>query len=367
MSDLERRLGESLKSVRAAVAESRAERSVAAHAEFRTRLKRRRVTRFATLAATAGVMTGVIAIAATQGGDLFQRTERRPSVPATPGEYIAVGENPVGVSVGGNLAWVASSGGTITRVDPTTNRSTGVSGVGGEPADVVLTPGAVWFSDSGDGTIKQLDARTAKFVGAPLPIGSQGVYIDIDVGPEGTIWATSPDFGALVAIDASTGEEVRRVLVTSPTELAITGGSLWTLVEHGAALVRFDFDSSQEAIRVPMDDVDKTDLASTATAVYVAEADGTILAVDAATGEVTARASADGTDPELAIGMGSLWVVSDGEGTDAKLERLDLGDLRPDRKATKFVGAPTDVTLGEGSAWVTDTGRDTVVRLPLSP
>jgi streptogramin lyase len=364
MNDLDRRLGESLKSVRAALSESRAARAVGAHAEFRRRLRRRRVTRFAAVAAAAGVMTGVVAIAATQGRDLFERTDRRPAVPApAPGTYIAVGEAPVGVSVGGNRVWVASGRGAITRVDPSTNRSTGVIPVGGEPSDIALTRDAVWFSDSNDGSVKRLDAGSATFSGTPLSLGSQGVHIDLDVGPDGMVWATSPDLGALVAIDAISGEEVRRVFVASPVELSVAAGSVWALVDGGATLVRYDFDTQQEAVRVPVDDAVKTDMASTASAVYVAEEDGTILKIDPATGEVTARTTADGLSPELAVGKGALWVVSDGEGTDARLEQLSLDDLRPAARSLRFVGTPTDVTLGEGSVWVTDAGRDTVVRL----
>jgi outer membrane protein assembly factor BamB len=363
MNDLDRRLGESLKTVSSALRDARAERAVAAHAEFRRRLRRRRVTRYTALVATAGVLSGVIAIAATQGRELFERKERGPAVPAPAGEYIAVGEEPVGVSVGRNVVWVASRQGTITRVNAATNRSTGVIDVGGEPTDVALTPGAVWYSDSDDGTIKRIDARTSKFIGSPFPIGSQGVHIDLDVGPEGTVWAVSHDFGALIAIDAATGEEARRVLYDTPIEVSITAGSIWALVERGATLVRWDFDTQQEALRVPAGDAPKTDMASTSSAVYVAEADGTVVQIDPATGEASARAAVDGVNPELAVGEGSLWVVSDTDGIEAELERLNLEDLSRMGPSKTFVGTPTDVTLGDGSVWVTDSGRDTVVRL----
>jgi hypothetical protein len=58
-----------------------------------------------------------------------------------------------------------------------------------------------------------------------------------------------------------------------------------------------------------------------------------------------------------------LWVTSDLEGVDAELARLDLADLSPLGKTRKFVGAPTDVTIGGDSIWISDTGRETVVRL----
>jgi streptogramin lyase len=366
MNDLDRRLDESLKTVSEALRESRAARSVDAHAEFRRRLKRRRVTRFASLATTTAVLAIVAAIAATQGSDLFEDRKGDTVAPA-PGTYIRVGDDPVGVSVDGDTVWVASTNGTITRVDAATNQSTHVVNVGGEPTDVALANGAVWYSDAEDGTIKRLNAfEPDTFVGTPLPIGSQGVHVDLDVGRKGVVWATSPDFGALVAIDPDSGAELHRFLVTLPVELAIARGSIWTLADDGATLVRFDFDTRAEAVREPLGDAEKTDMAATESSVYIAEADGTIVRVDATTGEIAQRISVDGVGPELALGRGALWVTSDLDGVDAELARLDLADLSPIGKARRYVAAPTDVALGDDSIWISDTGRETVVRLKTS-
>jgi hypothetical protein len=365
MNDLDRRLSESLKTVSEALRESRAARAVGAHAEFRRRLRRRRVTRLASLATATAVIAAAGAIAATQGRDLFEDTNREPSVNAPPpGTYIRVGDDPVGVSVGGDLVWVASTRGTITRVNPSTNRSTAVINVGGEPSDIALTKDAVWYSDSSDGTIKRLSmADPRNFVGTPLPIGSQGVHIDLDVGTQGTVWAVSPDFGALISIDPETGQELGKLLVSSPVELAVAPGIIWALVDNGSSLVRYDLATRAESLRVPLGDAEKTDLAATGSAVYVAEAGGSVARVDSATGEITDRISTDGSNPELALGNGALWVTSDLDGVDAELLQLDLADLSPVGKARKFVGAPTDLTIGGDSVWISETGRETVVRV----
>lgn len=368
MSKLDRRLGESLKTISAALREGRAARAVEARAEFRRRLRRRRVTRFVSLATATAIVAAAGAIAATRGSDLFDDTAPDQSVAApAAGTYIRVGDDPVGVSVEGETIWIASSKGTITLVDAARNRSTAVINVGGAPSDVALTKGTVWYSDSSDGTIKRLDmASPHNFVGAPLPIGSQDVHIDVDVGTKGVVWATSPDFGALVGIDPASGEETRRFLVTSPVELAVAPGAIWALADGGTTLVRYDFATGAETLRVPAGEAEKTDMAAGGAAVYVAENDGTIVRVDARTGEVTSRASVGGTRPELALGRGALWVTSDQEGVDAELTRLDLADLSTIGKPRTFAGAPTDVAVGDDSIWISDTGRETVVRLRTS-
>jgi len=369
MNDLDRRLSESLKSVSEALRESRAERALDAHAQFRRRLRRRRVTRFASLATATAVVAAAAAIAATQGRDLFEGTKRGDrSVPAPPaGTYIRVGDEPVGVSVEGTTVWVASSEGTITRVNSATNRSSLVINVGGEPSDIALTDGTVWYSDSADGTIKRLSMDAPEnFVGTPLSIGSQGVHIDVDVGTKGVVWATSPDFGALVAIDPETGEQIRQLLVSSPVELAIAPGAIWALTDGGNTLIRYDFESGETALTVPVGEDMKTDMAATGDAVYIAEAGGNILRVNAATGEIDQQATVGGINPELALGKGALWVTSDLDGVDAELARLDLAVLSPLGETRTFVGAPTDVAIGDDSVWVADTGRETVVRVESS-
>jgi streptogramin lyase len=369
MNDLDRRLAESLKEVTRALRASRADRAVDARAELRRRFHRRRVTRFASLATTTAVVAAAAAVAATQGGDLLEGTRREPVVPApAAGTYIRVGNDPVGVSVQGTTVWVASTGGTITRVSQSTNSSTAVINVGGRPTDIALTDDAVWYSDSADGTVKRLDIETpGNFVGTPLSIGSQGVHIDVDVGTKGTVWVASPDFGALIAFDPETGEQLRQILAASPIELAVARGSIWALADGGDTLVRYDFTSDTEALRAPLGGTQKTDMAATSSAVYVAEDDGTILRVDAATGDVTHRASVGGRAPQLALGRGSLWVASDQEGVDAELARLSLVDLTPVASARRFGGVPTDVALGDDSVWITETGRETVVRIETRP
>jgi YVTN family beta-propeller protein len=305
----------------------------------------------------------VVAFAVTQGGNLFRPDRVQPTAPAAPaGTYIGVARGPVGVSVNAGIVWVASKSGTLTTVDPQTNRSIVQIPVGGEPSDIAVANDLAWYSDSADGTVKRVSTDTHQFVGAPVSIASQG-HIDVDIGPQGTVWAAGTDAGTLYAIDAGTGDVVNNQYMTRPVELGIGPGALWALAEDGRTLVRTDFSTGEESLRVSLDGDVKTDLAVTSEDVFVAAADGTVTQINATDGAQLGTFKAAGTNPELAIGKGALWIASDTGNGHAELARLDPTDLRPVRGPVKFLGTPTDVALGEGAVWVTDSRMNAVVRL----
>jgi YVTN family beta-propeller protein len=71
----------------------------------------------------------------------------------------SVGVSPAGVAVGADSVWVAGSGGTVTRVDPTTGRVQNFR-AGSSSAGVAYADGAVWVADSLNGTVSKIDPQT---------------------------------------------------------------------------------------------------------------------------------------------------------------------------------------------------------------
>jgi peptide/nickel transport system substrate-binding protein len=60
---------------------------------------------------------------------------------------IAVGRAPTGVAVGAGAVWVANSGdGTVTRIDPTTDKPVKTITVGGSPQGIIVAANRVWTS-----------------------------------------------------------------------------------------------------------------------------------------------------------------------------------------------------------------------------
>jgi streptogramin lyase len=62
-----------------------------------------------------------------------------------PVDSFRVAPDPVGVALGASSVWVASAGGTVTRLDPATGGTTTIA-VGGSPQGVAFADGLVWVS-----------------------------------------------------------------------------------------------------------------------------------------------------------------------------------------------------------------------------
>ena len=70
-------------------------------------------------------------------------TRARESVTTT----IPVGRSPAGVAVGAGSVWVANSGdGTVTRIDPSTDKAIATIAVGGSPQALTVADGRVWVT-----------------------------------------------------------------------------------------------------------------------------------------------------------------------------------------------------------------------------
>jgi YVTN family beta-propeller protein len=88
-----------------------------------------------------GLGAGAVWVA-TSAGKLV-RVERHLRVTAA----IPVGEDPTDVTVGEGAVWVANArDGTVSRVDPTTNRVVGTIPVGNRPQNLVVAGGLVWVT-----------------------------------------------------------------------------------------------------------------------------------------------------------------------------------------------------------------------------
>jgi peptide/nickel transport system substrate-binding protein len=110
-----------------------------------------------------GVAAGPIAIAADSSG-LWVASEQAAAVtriePAT-GVTLAAPNplqpgRPTSLAVGGGAIWVATSDGTLRRIDPQAYRVTDLITVGGSPVAVLVTDDAVWLADE-QGDIKRYD------------------------------------------------------------------------------------------------------------------------------------------------------------------------------------------------------------------
>jgi YVTN family beta-propeller protein len=70
---------------------------------------------------------------------------------------VDVGDNPVGVAVGGGAVWVANTDdNTVSRVDPARNAVTATVAVGKSPNGIAVGGGGVWVANAASDTVSRV-------------------------------------------------------------------------------------------------------------------------------------------------------------------------------------------------------------------
>ena len=274
-------------------------------------------------------------------------------------------KGPSAVSAGEGAVWVSNrGGGTLTRVDPATNRETSLP-VGSGARNVLAAGGALWIVgenyeltryDPRDGHVVQ--TLIANDTGPPLYLayGAGSLWGTIPC-PCGGVLSRYTDEPGVVRIPyrtdylATTVEQSKFAELHS-TGIAAGGGSVWVVNDEVVLteLWRFAEGSlSKPAARILLDG-GGAGVALGAGAVWVPNPQDDMLSrVDPGRGKVVARIPV-GHDPvAIAFGDGSVWVANYEGGT---VSRVDPATNRV--VATIRVGAhPNHIAAGEGGVWVT--------------
>jgi len=223
----------------------------------------------------------------------------------------------------------ASTGGSVVRIDPATDRVTSSYGLSGHPRSVTIARNRVWVGDFRDGSLWRLDPARGDLqrfttTGEPRDLTSLGssIYVAGDGNTifDGSVTRYDAVTGAreaglkLTACSVAAGEGVVWVAGCPLIERLSTGpGALRTLVTK---LVPYQRPASAETVRFAMHD--------------------------------------------MAVGEGWLWVI--GDAVDRRVFRVDprTGAIRG---ITRLPFAPGAIAAGAGGVWVTGSIRDVVARL----
>src|SRR5262249_54350550 len=111
-----------------------------------------------------------------------------------------------GIGISSSAVWLSTSWDPdiVSRVDLDSNAIVASVAVGDDPEGIAVTPEAVWVANHHDGTVSSIDPTTNRVV-ATVTVGSVG-----DSGPHdifaaaGAVWVDVPSRGALVRIDPAT-------------------------------------------------------------------------------------------------------------------------------------------------------------------
>ena len=222
---------------------------------------------------------------------------------------VATGPAPCGIAARAGSIWVGVyETGKLLQLDDRNGRVENSVTVGSWACRVAVGPAAVWVTRDRGGELVRVSRGTGRL--RRMRVG-RGAFDVLLAG--GSVWTTSHDTGVIARMEPVTGRLVR-VYKDGPRPAGLTrcGGRVW--VGHGGTatwLTRID--PASNAMR-------RVDVGTTnpgwprcIRGILWVTASGTLLKVDAATGEVLARLRLGGTLAEAAEGPDALVWVTDKE------------------------------------------------------
>src|SRR2546426_4989392 len=168
--------------------------------------------------------------------------------------------------------------------------------VGQRPGVPVAGEGAVWVPNTGDGTVSRIDPRSNRVV-ATLRIGNQLAFYQRDCEAKGSVHSFM-----------GTSFHVRDCDL--PSALAVGAGALWVLKNDEQMVLRVDPRNEHVVARVALDfvpfDMTATDNAVWITGYWVDQ----LVRVDPKTNQVVARLTLPDGASGIAVSDQAVWVAS---------------------------------------------------------
>jgi branched-chain amino acid transport system substrate-binding protein len=224
----------------------------------------------------------------------------------------------------------------------------------------------------GEGAVVALDAATGEFR-RRLSLGRTPSAISVR---DGVVWLVDAD--AQTVLRLSESSRVVETLSTgaTPTDVVVGAGSVW--VANGrplegaqfvgpvaTAVARLDATTGTERadIKLPrrggaVSNLVENHLAAKGDAVWAVAPDFSVVRISAATGAITARSTAIAA-LAIAAGPGGVWVLGDG----GAVARLDERTARPLERTKVPASSAGSIAVGQDAAWVTSPADGTLWRV----
>jgi hypothetical protein len=245
--------------------------------------------------------------------------------------------------------------------EPTGPHPVGVVRIGGQPFDAVYAHGSLWVTDYRGARVLRVDPRARRIVAR---ISVDGQPSAIAAAPAGGLWLRTEQPGAdgtqLLRIDADGNRIASRVPIGPDVPIAVGGGAAWAAVwatddnVPREGLYRVDAaDGTSRRIDIPS--VGR--LAAGPQILWALRTNGTLVALDAATGRILGRLAqivpAAGTGAgahALAADATGAWVLRVPSAGAGELVRVEDGRV-VNRLATAPGSQPT-LAVTRGELWI---------------
>jgi virginiamycin B lyase len=277
-----------------------------------------------------------------------------------PVKSIPVSGAPTNVVFAQDAVWATSSDGSLSRIDPATNKvSARIAAGAGQLGGVAFGDGSIWVANFDGGELDRVDPASNAVV-ARIPVGGQPV--GPTVSGDGTVWVSNFD-GSVERIDPATNTVAARIVVGGKAEATVVAfGLVWSTNNDGTIATIDPATNQVVGTRVTVDqDVDAIAPAQDGLWVCTYYA-GTVAFVDPAGRQVTKHLTLGDNCSGIAYAAGSVWASRTQRGQVVKI----------DPTTAKIAGAvnvgsrPRDIAFGANSLWVVNEGSGTVSRIPLS-
>lgn len=231
---------------------------------------------------------------------------------------VATPKAPCGIGSGYGAVWVATDGGgTVSRIDPRTNRVTRSIRVGRTACTLAVGAGAVWTVRYEAGELVRVDPETSRV--RRLDVGR--IPVDVLVA-DGAVWVSNWEGRTLAKIDPlrlRVTDVVR--LPAQPQGLLYRAGSLWVGSGRQSREV-FRIDPATLAVaRVPVGASSPGWFVAGARGVWVTTSEDSVVRINPATNRVVTTLPVRGVPVEGAAAPdGLLWIPSKQSNTVTRID-----------------------------------------------
>jgi DNA-binding beta-propeller fold protein YncE len=233
-----------------------------------------------------------------------------------------VGEDPYAIAAGEGGVWVADGTKGVRRIDPASNRVAATIGTGGLAFDVAVGDGAVWVGLAE--RLVRIDPQTDETEATALvcdPVSPRCFPGDFAAAGPGFAWLMS-QMGSLFRYDEANGRFDEFLTHVSPRGLAVIGRDVWIATcGTPGTVVHVDASTGEVAATIPAGGAVCIALGGTPLAIaadekaaWVADTlNGTISRIDETTNQTDVPIRVGDSPTAMAVGLDSVWVTVDGQ------------------------------------------------------
>lgn len=279
-------------------------------------------------------------------------TSQTPGKPIT----IAVGGTPMSLVYGGGSVWTANKDdGTVSRIDPRTNRVVATIKIGGQPWGLAFGAGSIWVGNYAEGRVTRIEPASNRIV-SRIPAGSVPIALGYGFG---ALWAGDYGDPWLFRIDPRTNRVGARFALAGLHLGLVPFGAIWVTAE-GGDVVKVDPRTGRVLGRVT-GGLDPTFVTTCGKLVWVTNFRGNLLwEIDPKGVTITHRYTIGTAGAGMACVSGSLWITKYYDNQVISVDQRGHVQVR-----VTTGSEPTDVLAAANSIWVADSGSNAVTRIPL--